>query len=401
MKLWCIKLGKAVTALQKEGVMLGGKRILTSFFSLFRRVGRGEVLIITGGLGDSARYRAWHVAEELTLHGIPAQVAVQDNPFLSRYVPRFSVFVFHRTMVTPAIKRMIAKIKKQKKTILFDTDDLVFDEKYFQHMDMFGAMNAFEKMQYRGGVGAEILSDPSVSVCTATTNFLCEILRKRGKKVYLVPNRLCREDILLASDIVAEKTKPGGKQLESPVVIGYFSGTKSHNRDFLVAAPALLRILEKFPKTRLFLAGPLDQGSVLQRFHERIESTPYVPRRENFRNIARCAINIAPLEIGNPFCEAKSQLKFFEAGIVSVPTVASATQPYCDAISDGVDGFLARNEEEWFTKLSMLVEDEELRHSIGENARQTALANFTTERAENAEYYEFVKSKVCKVEDKR
>ena len=42
---------------------------------------------------------------------------------------------------------------------------------------------------------------------------------------------------------------------------------------------------------------------------------------------ARFDINLAPLEVGNPFCEAKSQLKFFEAGLVNCTTIASPTGP--------------------------------------------------------------------------
>ena len=392
-----------MTAIQKEGIVHGGARVAKSFLALFRRVGKGDVLIITGGLGDSARYRAWHVAEELTLHGIPARVTVQDNPFLSRSVSRFSVFVFHRTMVTGAIKKMMVKIKEQHKTIIFDTDDLVYDAQYFQYMDMFSKMNAFEKMQYAGGVGAEIVGDPYVEVCTTTTSYLAEKLRERGKRAILVPNRLSKEDVLWAQEIIEkrklkiENRKSGTDEnspfsiLHSPCFIGYFSGTKSHDKDFAVVAPALVRILETYPHVRLLLAGPLERGSVLERFADRIETLPYVPRREHFGNIARCNINIAPLEIGNPFCEAKSPLKFFEAGIVGVPTVASATRPFCDAITDGEDGFLASDGEAWFENLSRLVESAELRHTMGEKARQTALANFTTERAENGEYYGFVR----------
>lgn len=97
--------------------------------------------------------------------------------------------------------------------------------------------------------------------------------------------------------------------------------------------------------------------------------------------------------MGNVFCEAKSELKFFEAGIVGVPTVASATRPYAEAITDGVDGFVASGDEEWFLKLSRLVEDEKLRKEMGEKARQTALARYTTERAEDEKYYNFIKKK--------
>ncbi len=387
MKLWFIKFGKALSALKREGLIRGGRRILTSFFALFRKVGSGDILFITGGLGDSALYRSWHVAEELELQGFKCAVTVQDNPFLLRYVERFSVFIFHRVMVTPSVRKMIEDIKVQHKTIIFETDDLVYDAEYLKHMDMMRNMNAFEKMQYQGGVGAEILADPYVSVCTTTTTYLADKLRDRGKKVFIVPNRLTKEDVHMASQITPHYSLPHS----DTVAIGYFSGTKSHDKDFAVAAPALRDILEKYPQTRLLLAGPLESGSILASFTDRIEAIPYVPREEHFKNVARVDINIAPLEIGNPFCESKSELKFFEAGIVGVPTVASATQTFRDAIADGVDGCLASTGEEWYDRISRLVENENFRKNMGELAQRTTLLRYTTKSARNEEYYQFLR----------
>ena len=48
---------------------------------------------------------------------------------------------------------------------------------------------------------------------------------------------------------------------------------------------------------------------------------------------------------------SKSELKFFEAGILGIPTVAAATQTFREAIDDGVDGFVASSAEEWVGKI--------------------------------------------------
>ena len=77
-----------------------------------------------------------------------------------------------------------------------------------------------------------------------------------------------------------------------------------------------MRLLERYPSLRLILAGPLDVDDALKRFAAQIERVVFAPRAEHFRNIAGVDINLAPLEIGNPFCESKSELKWFEAGAV-------------------------------------------------------------------------------------
>ena len=122
--------------------------------------------------------------------------------------------------------------------------------------------------------------------------------------------------------------------------------------------------------------------------------TPYVGRGKHFHNIARSDVNLAPLEIGNPFCEAKSELKFFEAGIVGVPTVASATRTFREAIADGIDGFVASTADEWVAKLSQLIESADRRNRMGELAMKKASQFYTTQNAENEGYYAFLRNAV-------
>jgi len=392
MKLLLIKAGKAFKTIQRDGIFKGGKRVFSAFFALFRLVGRGDILFVTGGVGDSARYRTQHVSEELELQGFSCSVTVQDNPMLSSYVNKFEIFVFHRVLFTPSVKKMIEKIKAQGKEIIFETDDLVYDPKYLEFMDYFKTMNSLEKKLYENGVGGEILADPYVKVCTTTTTYLAEKLREHEKEVFLVQNKLSKRDVQVAEEILNNK-KPA---VDDKIKIGYFSGALSHNKDFATITEVLLQVMEKHQNVELFLVGPLDIENKLNKFADRIKQFPYVTREKHFANVASVDINIAPLEIGNPFCESKSELKFFEAGIVGVPTVATATQPFFEAIEDSVDGFAANNTEQWTLKLERLVVDKNLRISMGAKAREKALEKYTTENAHNVEYYEYLKSKLQK-----
>ena len=95
------------------------------------------------------------------------------------------------------------------------------------------------------------------------------------------------------------------------------------------------------------------------------------------RSVGECDINLAPLKLGNPFCEGKSELKFFEAALVKVPTIASPTITLAAAIEDGVTGLLAGDENGWGGALEALVTSEARRRAIGEAARQAALSRYT------------------------
>ncbi|MEK7181875.1 MAG: glycosyltransferase [Patescibacteria group bacterium] len=390
MKLFLIKLGKAWSVIRRDGLLRGSSRVLSAFGLLFRKVEPGDVLFVSNGVGDSARYRTSHVAEELSFHGFKASVALQDNPFLLSYAKQFSVFVFHRVLFTEKVGRFVAELKRLNKTIIFETDDLVYDPAFLVHMDYYQKMNAFEKKLYEKGLGGEILSDPAVQVCTTTTEFLAEKLREKQKKVFIVSNKLSRQDVSWAETALTHIEEHSS----DTVRVSYLSGTPSHNKDFATITKALSVLLTRYPQMRLVLAGPLDTESSLNQFESQIERVPFVQRKDYFQIVASMDINVAPLEIGNPFCESKSELKFFESGIVGVPTVASATKTFSQAISDGKDGFVAGFTEEWIEKIETLIVDADRRKQMGENARKTALEKYTTENGVSEEYYEYLRSKI-------
>lgn len=404
MKLLLIKIGKAWSVIRRDGLVRGGRRVVSAFAALFARVEPGDILFVSGGVGDSARYRTTHVAEELRLQGFRASVTVQDNPRLVSYADQFQVFVMHRVLLTPSVARLIARLKELEKTIIFETDDLVYDPAFLVHMDYWQEMNMLERKLYEHGVGGEILADPYVTVATTTTGFLADKLREQGKTVYIVPNKLSQQDVAWAGEVIEHKTQNTKQRTENNdqgsmisdlgavVRVGYLSGTPSHNKDFATISDALIELFEKYPEMRLVLAGPLDTDSKLQPYAERIDRLPFVPRRELFDNIASLDINLAPLEIGNPFCESKSELKFFEAGLVSVPTVAAATRTFREAITDGTDGFVASSTNEWVEKIGALIADSELRIHMGQAARQTTMTRYTNTNAKNEAYYEYLRS---------
>ncbi len=396
MGQFSIRLGKAWSVLRRDGVLRGSRRVIGALARYLEPIPPGDILIVTNGTGDSARYRAHHVAEELGLHGLRTSVALQDHPALPGRIGAFKAVIFHRTPYTPGLARLIRQLKEQGRTILFDTDDLVFDREYAAHMKGLETMNALERKLYENGLGAEIVADPYVTHTTAPTRYLVRKLEEKGKRALVVPNRLSQADVSLGEQLSAERAnrKPGTVQDE--VRVGYFSGTLSHNADFATITPAIVKLFETYPAFRLVIAGPLDLSTELARYQSRITALPYVPRAEYFENVASVDICLAPLEIGNPFCESKSQLKFFEPGLLGIPAVVAATEPFRDAIEDGVTGFTARDPEEWFAKIEKLLLDPGFRQKMGEAAREKTLRDFTTAHARNEEYYQYLREAVRK-----
>ena len=394
MKLFLIKLGKAWKTIKNEGLFSGGERVLSYLWIFLKTIlnnPSGDVLFITSGIGDSARYRAYNQAEELNKHGIKAEVMVLDHPWLSKFSNRFKIFSFNRTLVTSGAKKLIEEIKKQNKEIIFDTDDLVFDTEFMHQTESYQKMNALEKKQYEKGVGEEILNDPYVKTCVTTTSFIKNILtEKYQKKVFINTNKINDREVEMADKILARKIF----NISDEIKLGYFSGTMSHNKDFATIADALAQVMEKYSQVELVLVGPLEIENKLNKFKDRIIHSGLAPIKKHYENIAGVDINLAPLVKGNPFCEAKSELKFFEAGIVKVPTVAVRNQTFSEAIEDGVDGFLADNTEEWMEKIEELILDKNLRKEMGERACKKSLQDYTNRNSHNEEYYNYLRARL-------
>ena len=396
MKLILIKIGKLFSTLKQDGFVVGGKRILRYFeltSKLNAEIAPGDALIITGGAGDSAHYRSFNQAEELNEHGIKTSITLQDNLKLLKSVDTFQVFIFRRTLETDTLKKVLQKIKAQNKTVVFETDDLVFDPHFIQNTDLYkNKMTALEKMQYQKGVGAEILTDAYTKTCVTSTSYLAKILEGYGKKVFISKNKICNKEVEIAQKLVKNNPKTASDEIS----IGYYSGTSSHDLDFAEISEVVLNILEKYPQVKLVLGGPLKIDARFEKYTSRILRLPLALREKYYDNLYLSDINLAPLVLGDSFCEAKSEIKFSEAGILGIPTVAIKNQTFSESIIDGVDGFLAESKEEWQEKIGQLINSAELRQKIGLQAQTKIIKDFTTKNSHNEEYYDYLKKEIGK-----
>ena len=87
-------------------------------------------------------------------------------------------------------------------------------------------------------------------------------------------------------------------------------------------------------------------------------------------------IGIMPLP-NTEWAAGKSGVKALQYMAVGVPAVCSPVGMNADVILDGENGMLARDEREWVAKLSMLIENRELRARIGLAGRRTVEHGYT------------------------
>lgn len=286
-----------------------------------------------------------------------------------------------RARLTAETTPLVFAAREAGSKIVFDVDDLMFRPELAKTslIDGIRTQNISER-EVKSFYQSVKLMVIEADRCTAPTIPLLRELRDLHKPATLIPNGFSAETFerSRAAMRASRATPPDGL-----VRIGYASGTLTHQRDFAVAVPALVTILQDLPSARLVLfrgATNLSEFPELAGLHHQIEWREKVPLENLPDEYARFDINIAPLEAGNRYCDAKSELKFFEAALAGVPTVASPSRPFADAIIHGQTGFLATSTAEWLTAFRQLLSNRELRWSIADRAYQQVLWLYGPER---------------------
>lgn len=78
-------------------------------------------------------------------------------------------------------------------------------------------------------------------------------------------------------------------------------------------------------------------------------------------------IIVAPLT-DNVYNRSKSSIKFIEASSAKKPGVYQRIRQYEDLVENGKNGFLASTAQEWHDSIKKLIDDKELRRTMGEEA---------------------------------
>ncbi len=103
-----------------------------------------------------------------------------------------------------------------------------------------------------------------------------------------------------------------------------------------------------------------------------------------YQAMQRADIGIIPIEVDpvrDPTGEwkVKSENRLTLKMAMGLPVVATPIPSYEPVVEQGINGFLARNTDEWLRHLSAL-RDPALRMSVGQQARQTALTRYSMDR---------------------
>jgi O-antigen biosynthesis protein len=286
-----------------------------------------------------------------------------------------SQVIFYRVPAYDKVLSIINEAKRLRLPTIWEVDDLIFDKEVLIKSKTILSLDKGITDQLVEGAGlyrkAMLLCDEGI----ASTTGLADAMKQAGlPEVHLVENALDRQTLEVAQKVCHDHTF----HRNGIVRIVYGSGTNTHNVDFQEAAPAIIKILDKFPNVRLRLIGLLDLPEIFSRYEEQVERLPTCTYEEYMTALAGCDISITPLE-NYIFNDSKSNIKYLEASIVKVPSVCSPRAAFAQVINHGKNGFLCETDDEWEAALTLLVTDTTKRDEVGEAAYSTVMQNYLPE----------------------
>jgi glycosyltransferase involved in cell wall biosynthesis len=270
--------------------------------------------------------------------------------------------ILYRVPAHPPVLALVEEARRLGVPVAWECDDLVFDRATLM------ASRALERLPRRTvrallkGADLYRIALRACDLGIASTPELADAMRRAGaRSTHVIENCLDHQTLRAAASLDPRHASRGSDSL---IRIAYGSGTNTHDVDFEVAAPAIARLLDRYPDVRMRIIGPLALPPELARHERAIERFAATGFEHYLALLAECDISIAPLE-DFVFNDCKSSIKYLEASVLRLPSVCSARPAFARAISHGGTGFLCGSETDWESSLGALLADATLRDRIG------------------------------------
>lgn len=334
------------------------------------------VIIGTLDLPQCRRYRVFQKAELLRSLGCSVSVCDYRDSYASLNAMQTGTsLILYRVPDGKTLKGYVNEARRLGLRVYYDIDDPIFDKDVYAKNKNLAMLSSSEKTHLLSETRNYLQAMRVADEVLVSTENMAELARSHGLvNVSVWPNVI---DGALESSL-----KHGGADNdqrhefgEGMTVVGYMSGSRAHDADFEEVAGVLERVLRSNPCVVLYYCGYGAVPQNLCQFSDRIYRSPFSGYKQYLGMLAKLDINIIPLVI-DEFNECKSAIRFLEASLAGVPTIASAVGEFKTLIEDGVSGLLAENPEQWEAALSVLIRSPNMREELVRGAR----ARVSTER---------------------
>jgi glycosyltransferase involved in cell wall biosynthesis len=197
----------------------------------------------------------------------------------------------------------------------------------------------------------------------AGNRYLVAYARRFNSAVELVP-----------TTVDTDRHRPASRAGRDGHVCLGWTGSPSTIKHFELVVPVLRRLRERFGDriaVRVIGDGAYRNDAL------GITGLPWREETE-VEDLSAIDIGLMPLP-DDEWAKGKCGLKALQFMAMELPVVTSPVGVNTEIIDDGRNGYLARADDEWFERLSALIESVQLRAQLGNAARETVLQRYSVE----------------------
>jgi glycosyltransferase involved in cell wall biosynthesis len=250
------------------------------------------------------------------------------------------VTVLHQIKLSSIEARLFASLSRRR---IFDVDDAIYVRKPRRLGDL-PDESAWRKKKFAA-------TCRWVDAVAAGNDVLAAVARATAKEVAVLPTSI--------DPACYERTFAG--PAEDPTIAWIGSPENLIYLDMI--RPALARLSQRYPLKLRVICSEFPEWSDV-----RIERVPWSSATEA-HSLAGAHIGVMPLT-DDAWSRGKCAFKLLQYMAAALPCVASPVGANTEAVMDGVNGFHARDVDEWERSLEKLIVSPELRAGFGAKGRQ-------------------------------
>ncbi len=281
--------------------------------------------------------------------GILFKIRKADHLFIHREIAHVG---------PPIFEWIIANVLRRK--YVYDYDDAIWLPNYSETNARFHRIKAYWKVKY-------CIKWADQVVCGNV--FLENYAKKYNQNTRIIPTTIDTENY---HNLTCDHNV-------KPVVIGW-TGTHTTMRYLDDLIPVIKKLENKFDFEFLIISNEAPLYDV--------RSLKYIKwtKENEIQDLTKIHIGVMPL-VSDIWSEGKCGFKGLQYMALEMATIMSPVGVNTTIIEHGNNGFLANSEEEWEHFLTILLESETLRRTIGQKGRQTIIEKYSV-RANNKYYLE-------------
>lgn len=175
----------------------------------------------------------------------------------------------------------------------------------------------------------------------------------------------------ISSTINTQTYQPVNAYTNDRKLILGWSGSHSTSQFLYLLKDVLLELQKKRSFKLLVMGDPSFKIDGLD-----MEAIPWTEEAE-VPTLQQFDIGLYPLPLNSDWVLGKSGLKALQYMAVGVPVIATGIGANYRIMEDGKTGFLVKTPEEWIEKIELLMDNPDLRKSIGEKSRINVVKNYS------------------------